>query len=64
MTRGGKREGAGRPSIVPGEIAKPYGVKLPPSVIEEIKTKAEAAGLSQAQLITAAVRAYQPSDPA
>lgn len=59
MERGGKRDGAGRPALPPEEKAKPYGVKLPPAVIEMIKAKADQAGVSQARLITQAVEAYQ-----
>lgn len=61
MVRGGKRDGAGRPNIIPGETAKAFSVKLPQSEADMIRAKAADLGLSQARLIVLAVEAYSPS---
>lgn len=58
MTRGGAREGAGRPVADPSGKARMVSLKLPPALIEEIKAQADAEGVSQTQLIVKAVRAY------
>lgn len=58
MTRGGAREGAGRPVTDPSGKARMVSLKLPPSLIEEIKARAGAEQLTQTQLIVKAVRAY------
>lgn len=63
MTRGGKRDGAGRPAIVEGEKAKPFSVKLPPSEADLIRAAADELGLSQARLIVEAVRFYLMNGP-
>ena len=61
MTRGGKREGAGRPNLIEGETAKPFAVKLPPSEADMIRAGAADLGVSQARLIVEAVKAYLES---
>lgn len=58
MPRGGSRDGAGRPTL--GEAkAKMASYRLPPEVVQAIRDKAEAAGVSQARLIALAVDAYR-----
>lgn len=64
MTRGGYRESnpGGRPALPEGEKAKAITFKLHPRIIEAIRAKADAHGISQAKLIALAVVAY-PSSP-
>ena len=61
MTRGGYRESnpGGRPPLPDGEKAKAVTLKLHPRIIASIKSKAEAAGVSQAKLVSLAVLAYE-----
>ena len=63
MTRGGNREGAGRPSKDPGEKAKRATFALYPATIEAIKEGASRLGFSQAKLIDVAIGAYLASHP-
>lgn len=60
MPRGGVRQGAGRPTIA-GEKAKPATFKIPPSLLEAIRQRAEAEGLNRTELLIKAIRAYLAS---
>jgi hypothetical protein len=63
MPRGGYRESnpGGRPPLPEGEKSKAVTFRLPPPIVERIKAKADAHGISQAKLITLAVDAYPPA---
>lgn len=59
--RGGAREGGGRPPKDPAGLSKMASFRLPPSTIDAIRAGAEQLGVSQADLIGAAVREYLES---
>lgn len=61
MTRGGPREGAGRPAKDPSEKGKMAAFRLSPALTERIKAGATARGVSQAVYIALAVEALDPS---
>ncbi len=58
MTRGGPREGSGRPVLDASGKARMISLKLPPVLIDAIRENAGKMGISQTQFIAMAVRAY------
>ena len=58
MVRGGAREGAGRPAMGPDEKAKPFQIKIPPTLLDQIKARASIEGVNATQLIIKSVRRY------
>lgn len=62
--RGGPRDGSGRPVSDPSGKAQPKIFKLPPALIEALEARAAEEGVSAAQIVIRALRAYLgPPEP-
>lgn len=56
--RGGARSGGGRPVNDPSGKAQPKIFKLPPALISDLEARAAEEGISAAQIVIKALRAY------